>query len=276
MNLTEAEATLRAAGETADDRIDVARAALAFAIFERPEAGAARYENHLRILASDLATDVARQEDSLERRAAALRALLVEENGYDGDRESYDDLRNADLSQVIDRRRGLPVALAILWLHVGRSQGWVMAGLNFPGHFLIRLDAGGESLVLDPFNGGRTVGEAELRSLLKSFAGAHAELAPEHVAALSNRATLLRLQNNIKIRLLKAEEPARALPVIERMLLIAPGDAALWREAGLVHRKLESLRSAIRCLETAHGLAEAPAAKHRIAAEIAALRGTLN
>mgnify|MGYP006273482271 FL=1 len=276
MNPVEAEATLRAAGEAADEVIDVARAALAFAVLDRPEAATARYENHLRILAGDLAADMARQEDSLERRAAALRAVLVERNGYDGDRETYDDLRNADLSQVIDRRRGLPVALAILWLHTGRAQGWAMAGLNFPGHFLIRLDTGGESLVLDPFNGGRAVGGAELRGLLRSFAGNHAELAPEHIAALSNRAILLRLQNNIKIRLLNAEEPGKALPVIERMLLIAPEDAALWREAGLVHRKLENLRSAIRCLESAHGLAEAPAARHRIAAEIAALRGTLN
>ena len=163
MNPVEAEATLRAAGEAADEVIDVARAALAFAVLDRPEAATARYENHLRILAGDLAADMARQEDSLERRAAALRAVLVERNGYDGDRETYDDLRNADLSQVIDRRRGLPVALAILWLHTGRAQGWAMAGLNFPGHFLIRLDTGGESLVLDPFNGGRAVGGAELR-----------------------------------------------------------------------------------------------------------------
>lgn len=276
MTPEEAEAALREAGTADDQAIDIARAALAFAVFDRPEAGAARYPDHLRILADALTGEIGGAAGSLERRAASLRAVLVDGHGYDGDRETYDDLRNADLSQVIDRRRGLPVALAILWLHAGRSQGWTMAGLNFPGHFLVRLDGPGESLILDPFNGGRAVVAAELRALLKSFAGDHVELGPEHYAALSNRATLLRLQNNIKIRLLNAEEPAKALPVIERMLLIAPADAALWREAGLVHRRLENLRSAIRCLETAHGLAEVPAARHRIAAEIAALRGTLN
>ncbi|MBM3537618.1 MAG: tetratricopeptide repeat protein [Alphaproteobacteria bacterium] len=276
MTPSEAEAALRAVGTTADEAIDIAAAALAFAVLDRPEAGAVRYEEHLRLLAEAVATETAGHANWVERQAASLRAVLVDSHGYDGDRETYDDLRNADLSQVIDRRRGLPVALAILWLHTGRAQGWTMAGLNFPGHFLIRLDGPGESLILDPFNAGRTIGTPELRALLKSFAGEKAALEPEHVAPLSNRATLLRLQNNIKIRLLNAEEPAKALPVIERMLLIAPGDAVLWREAGLVHRRLENLRSAIRCLETAHGLAEAPAARHRIAAEIAALRGTLN
>jgi regulator of sirC expression with transglutaminase-like and TPR domain len=273
---SEAEAALRAVGATDDEAIDVAAAALACAVLGRPEAGAARYAEHLRALTEALAAESAGHKCPVERRAASLRAVLVDSHGYDGDRETYDDLRNADLSQVIDRRRGLPVALAILWLHTGRSQGWTMAGLNFPGHFLIRLDGPGESLILDPFNGGRTIGTPELRLLLRSFAGEQAELEPEHCAPLSNRATLLRLQNNIKIRLLNAEEPAKALPVIERMLLIAPEDAALWREAGLVHQKLENLRSAIKCLEAAHGLAEVPAARHRIAAEIAALRGTLN
>ncbi len=272
----EAEAILRATGAAADEAIDVARAALAFAVLDRPEAGADRYDEHLRALGEEVAAGAGSSASDVAQRAAALRTVLVEAHGYHGDRETYDDLRNADLSQVIDRRRGLPVALAILWLHAGRTQGWTMAGLNFPGHFLIRLDWAGESLVLDPFNDGRALGPAELRTLLRSFAGERAELASEHYAALSNRATLLRLQNNIKIRLLNAEEPAKALPVIERMLLIAPADAALWREAGLVHRRLENLRSAIRCLETAHGLAEVPAARHRIAAEIAALRGTLN
>jgi regulator of sirC expression with transglutaminase-like and TPR domain len=272
----EAEITLRVAGAAADESIDIALAALAFAVFDRPEAGAEHYHDHLRRLSEEVAASATQPCSRLTQRAAALRDVLVDAHGYDGDRETYDDLRNADLSQVIDRRRGLPVALAILWLHAGRAQGWTMAGLNFPGHFLVRLDNAGQSLILDPFNGGRVLGAAELRTLLKSFAGENAELASEHYSALSNRATLLRLQNNIKIRLLNADEPARALPVIERMLLIAPTDAALWREAGLVQRRLENLRAAIRCLEKAHGLAEAPAARHRIAAEIAALRGTLN
>lgn len=272
----QAEAALRAAGTAADDAIDIASAALAFAVFDRPAAGAVHYHDHLRALSAQVAAGIEKQDPSLAQRATALRAVLVDAYGYDGDRETYDDLRNADLSQVIDRRRGLPVALAILWLHAGRTQGWTMAGLNFPGHFLVRLESPGESLILDPFNGGRSLGAGELRALLRSFAGETAELIPEHYAALSNRATLLRLQNNIKVRLLNAEEPARALPVIERMLMIAPSEAALWREAGLLHRRLENLRAATRCLERAHGLAEAPAARHRIAAEIAALRGMLN
>jgi regulator of sirC expression with transglutaminase-like and TPR domain len=271
-----AEAILREVGQAADAEIDLARAALAFAACDRPEAGETRFHDHLRELVDDVAQAAAAQPASLTAQAEALRSVLVERHGYHGDRESYDDLNNADLSRVIERKRGLPVALSILWLHAGRGQGWSIDGLNFPGHFVLRLEAGGERLILDPFNDGQTLDTNDLRALLKSFAGDKAELDTAHYQALPNRAILLRLQNNIKIRLLNANAYDKALPVIERMLLVAPRDAALWREAGLVHRQLENLRAAINCLENASGLAEAPAARQRIAAEIAALKSRLN
>jgi len=272
-----AEAILREAGQAADEEIDLARTALAFAVCNRPQAGEARFHDHLRQLVNEVTQEAAGQPTSLATQAASLRAVLVERHGYRGDRESYDDLSNADLSQVIERKRGLPVALSILWLHAGRGQGWAVDGLNFPGHFILRLEAaGGERLILDPFNDGQILDTNNLRALLKSFAGEKAELDSAHYQALPNRAILLRLQNNIKIRLLNANAYDQALPVIERMLMVAPKDAALWREAGLVHRQLENLRAAITCLENASGLAELPAARQRIAAEIAALKNKLN
>ena len=276
MDTQAAEAILREAGAAADEDIDLARTALAFAACVRPEAGEERFAEHLRQLIDDVAREAASRAGSPEALAAALRTVLVERHGYHGDRETYDDLGNADLSQVIERKRGLPVALSILWLHAGRGQGWSLDGLNFPGHFVLRLEAGGSRLILDPFNDGQALDTNDLRALLKSFAGEKAELDTAHYQALPNRAILLRLQNNIKIRLLNANAYDQALPVLERMLLVAPKDPALWREAGLVHRQLENLRAAITCLETASGLAEAPAARQRIAAEIAALKSKLN
>ena len=185
-------------------------------------------------------------------------------------------MRNADLAAVIDRRRGLPVALSVLWLHAGRAAGWSLCGLNFPGHFLLRIDAAGERLVFDPFNDGRTLGTPELRELIQSLGGPEAELAPDHTAPLSNRGILLRLQNNIKARLLKQGDAAGALFVLDGMLILAPGAAALWREAGLLHVQRESLGSARRCLERAVELAESAATRQRIAAELAAIRSRLH
>ncbi len=275
MTPDEAEALLRSAGQSHDDAIELAAAALAFAVRRRSEAGHARYAAHLAELADSVAADAAGAA-APESQLAALRRVLVDVHGYQGDRDTYDDLRNADLAQVIDRRRGLPVALSILWMHAGRAQGWILRGLNFPGHFLLRIETGGRRLVFDPFNGGRVLGTQELREMVKAVGGPEAELAPEHTAPVPDRGILLRLQNNIKTRLLQQGDVAGAAFVLDGMLMVAPKQPALWHEAGRLRAQQENLRAARLCLENAVELAENPAARQRIAAELAAIRGRLN
>src|SRR5262245_48168371 len=106
------------------------------------------FRQHVATMAADLADLVRRRGASPE----ALAEIIARSYGYRGDRESYDDLQNADLVRVIERRKGLPVALSILYLHVARRQGWEAEGLAFPAHFLIRVDIEGARNVLDHFH----------------------------------------------------------------------------------------------------------------------------
>ncbi|MCG8357250.1 MAG: transglutaminase-like domain-containing protein [Kiloniellales bacterium] len=247
----ELEARLRQIGGQDDEGIDLAPAALLLAALDRPKEPLERYLHHLSLLERDTA-DFARKleaEDSLTARVDALNAVMVERYEYEGDVETYEDLQNANLMRVIDRRRGLPVALAILYIHAARGQDWEVAGLNFPGHFLLRLDLAGERVILDPFNGGRVRDTAALRDLLKAVAGNEAELEPRHYAPMSNRGILLRLQSNIKLRLMRQKKHAEALATVESMLMIAPDQPALWREAGLLNANLGNLRAAMMSLE---------------------------
>src|ERR1700732_2641237 len=131
-----------------------AAAALALAAFERPRVGPARYRDHLRLLARDVGRH-AGAAGHLPARAQALNEIILLKHGYSGDELTYDDLQNANLMRVVDRRKGLPVALGILYLDAARAQGWDAVGLGFPGHFLVRLSVGPERLILDPFHGGR-------------------------------------------------------------------------------------------------------------------------
>lgn len=75
----------------------------------------------------------------LDDRLRILRRVLVVQHKYHGDDEQLNDVRNANLIHVIDRRRGLPVALGIIYMHVAEKLGWPMEGLDFPGHFFVRL-----------------------------------------------------------------------------------------------------------------------------------------
>src|SRR5882672_2907627 len=149
---------LREIAALASPILPIGEAALALASFERPRVGLLRYRQHLASLARDVGRHGGAQGDhrgDLAGRVQALNDIVLLKYGYSGDELTYDDLQNANLMRVVDRRKGLPVALGILFLHAARAQGWESIGLAFPGHFLIRLSDGPERLILDPFHGGR-------------------------------------------------------------------------------------------------------------------------
>ncbi len=262
---------LREIGAQADQAIDLAEAALALAWLDRPRVEPERYRHHLALLVREVAA-----VDRLDRRVAALNQVIIGKYGYDGDRLTYEDLQNANLMRVIDRRKGLPIALGILYLHAARAQGWEAHGLNFPGHFLIRLDGDGRRVILDPFNRGRICDTPALRQLLKAAAGLDAELEPAHYAPVGNRSILLRLQNNIKLRLIRDRCWARALEVVEAMLLFAPDEPEPWREAGILSSRLGHLGRAVECLRTSLELQPDAAARHATATLLQRLRKQLN
>lgn len=245
----EALEVLRRVGAASDDAIDLAGAALALAVLDHPVPDLAPYRAHLDQLAQDLVTEAGTGPLGLADQVAALRAVLVDRHGYDGDSETYEDLQNANLIRVIDRRRGLPVALGILMLHMARAAGFAMQGLSFPGHFLVRLDAADGRAILDPFAGVAVRAPHDLRELLKQTAGLEAELAPDHYAPVSRREILIRLQNNLKLRHLSTNHADQAVAVVENMLLFAPDHPALWRESGLLNAHLGNLGAAIAAFE---------------------------
>ncbi len=231
-----------------DDALDLAQMALALAALVHPGVDAAPYAAHLDALAAD-AEAAAEPGMAAPEQVAALNAVLFERGGYRGDSETYDDLANADLMRVIDRKKGLPIALSILYLHIARGIGWPAAGVNFPGHFLVQVGASEDALVVDPFARGAVRAPAELEQLLKRMQGPDAALAPEHLVLAANREILLRLQNNIKLRCLKAGDIASGLATVERMALVAPDSPGVWYEAAVLNAELGQLRRARTCLD---------------------------
>ncbi|ODT98947.1 MAG: hypothetical protein ABS83_03405 [Rhodospirillales bacterium SCN 65-16] len=220
--------------------------------------------------------------DLVRRRGPApemLAEVIARAYAYRGDSETYDDLQNADLVRVIERRKGLPVALSILYLHVARAQAWQAEGLAFPGHFLIRIGIDGARHVIDPFHEGSVRDAAELRSLLQQVLGPDAELQPSHFDPVSDRDVLLRLENNVRLRLAKREDWVQAARSLDRMLAIAPDRADLLFEAGQLNARLDKRRAAIAAYERLLGLGEGtsdPELRRRAAILLQELRRGLN
>ncbi|MBO6677521.1 transglutaminase-like domain-containing protein [Parvibaculum sp.] len=230
----EIERELRAAGEMSDADLDIAHLALMLAASDRPEISLAPYRTHLSELVDAARGTAADDISALSCSVAAgmLAGVMAGRFRYLGDAETYDDPRNANLAHVIDRRKGLPVTLGILYLHVGAKLGLDITGLNFPGHFVLRLRGPDEALVLDPFNGGQPLTPADLLALLRGVEGPEARLTPEACEAVGTRDILLRLENNILSRAIRAGDFARAREVVTRMIWLAPQRAGLRFELG--------------------------------------------
>ena len=266
---------LREIGARDDKAIDIADTALLLAAVERPDERLEPYREALAEIARDAQESTARSH-SVDMQLAALTNLLVGRRGFRGDTETYDDPRNANLMHVIDRRRGLPVALGILWMHAARAYGGDIVGLAFPSHFLIRLFARGQRLILDAFGGGRSLGAEDLRRMLKQMNGADKEIEPAHYAPVGNRDVLIRLQNNIKLRALAANDPARALDVLQTMTLLAPDSGELWWETALLQSRLGNMRTAIATLESYLAGGSAHANRHEIEDLLRRLKSKVN
>jgi regulator of sirC expression with transglutaminase-like and TPR domain len=277
--LAEARSALDAAGHLPAAELDIAFTALQFARLDAPaadwRAAAAHLSEIARSAVALAAADPAADGGDLDRRRTALAGLIHEALGYAGDSEHYEDRANANLLRVIERRRGLPVALGILWLHAAEAAGWEAHGVDFPGHFLVAL-AGRGQVVVDVFHGGKPLDARDLRALLKQFAGETAELGRDTLAPMDKRAVLLRLQNNIKVRRLRDGDLAGAATCTEDMLRLAPEAAPLWREAGLMHQRLGQVTAAITSLEKFLALAPDGPQAGRVRGLLEELRTRLN
>ena len=244
----EIEEALRRVGREDDSKIDLAEAALMLARFDRPGAPVDTYRDHLGRLAVETAEAVS-GTNSLEEKVEAVNAVLFERHGYQGDSQTYDDMQNANLTRVIDRRMGLPVALGILYIHVARAQGWRCNGTNFPAHFLVRLETDEAVTMVDPFYGGQVLDRDALQRRLELLIGENAELEPEYCAVVNNRAVLIRLQNNIKLRAIQDGDLARAAEILHTMVLIAPDQAEIRCEFAALRARQGEVKAAIRLLE---------------------------
>jgi regulator of sirC expression with transglutaminase-like and TPR domain len=218
--------TIATLGLLDDEQISLDLAALALSELDHPGVNIEPYEGLLQDISDRLAI-VGSGALQPSDQAAALAAVLHDEFGFTGDIETYDAPLNGDLIRVLDRRRGLPVSLSILYVAAARRLGWSADPLNTPGHVLVRL--GRENLVvIDPFNAGAIVRHEQLLTLLGRAAAAGVDISAERSGPMSNRSTLVRLLMNQATRAEDGKDPGRAMTIYHRMTLVAPDNPDGW------------------------------------------------
>jgi regulator of sirC expression with transglutaminase-like and TPR domain len=243
----------------ADERIDLARACLMIAEDAYPSLDVDGYVGEIDRFARRLQARIA-PDAAVEDRIVSLNEFLFADLGFRGNTRNYYDPRNSYLNEVVDRRTGIPITLAVIYMEIGRRIEVPLEGVSFPGHFMVRLNLRGGTLVLDPFSGGAPQSEADLRTRLKrvvprAMLGRNARGMSVHDLPLdqflepaSPRQILARVLRNLKAVYRKAGQADRELQVLNRMLVVAPDSAAELRDRGYAYERLECWRPALQDL----------------------------
>jgi len=221
-----------------DAEIDLAGASLAVARYRYPDLEPSGYLTMLEDFARPLAPRLA-SAPSPRFAIREVNARLFRELSFQGNIGDYGDPRNSYLNLVLERRLGIPITLAIVYLEVAARAGLPLVPVGFPGHFLVKqVSAAGEVLV-DPFNQGLEVNDQDLQHLLDGFYHGKVKLERAMLRPATHGETIYRMLNNLKIAHIKGREAELALAVIDRMLVLQPESAVDVRDRGFALHALD-------------------------------------
>ncbi|PVM86870.1 hypothetical protein DDF62_17615 [Caulobacter radicis] len=251
MTRDEAEAILTRAGELDDEAFPLFEAALACAAHDDPD----RDEQPALDLARS-AVERLKSRMQSESPEEAIAEAMAGDLRLTGDLLTYDHPDNADVIAIAERRKGLPVALGVFYIHAAREVGLDVNGVDFPGHFLLRIETDEGPLALDPFSEGRVVLPSELsrRALRTGLMPDVAARLDQLMAPISDRAVLIRLQNNIFARAQQSRDWARAERSALRRALLDPTDHHPWLDVAAAREGQGALAGALQALSRAQTL----------------------
>ncbi len=230
------------------EEIPLDRAVLLIARSEYPDLDHARYLAELDRLSGLTRRRLPASRDPLEI-LQALNHVLIEEEGYRGNQEDYYDPRNSFLNDVIDRKLGIPITLSVLYLEVARRLAFPLAGVSFPGHFLVRHRSQERDFFVDPFHRGEILTPGELPGRLADLFGPSTaeeilrkngnRLPEEYVTPAGPRDILLRMLTNLREIYLRRRDLERGRHVVAMMLALHPDSEQVLSSLAAI-RKIEA------------------------------------
>ena len=232
-----------------DERIALDRAALTIARTEYPELNFDHDLGRLDELARRVKSRLPRLADPGET-IAALNGVLFGEEGFRGNRENYYDPRNSFLNEVLERKLGIPITLALVYMEVARRIGFPLFGVGMPGHFLLKhYDVEGRETLIDAFNNGAVVSPRECQTRLDEIYSGQLPLQPEFLLSVSRRQMLTRILNNLKNVYMGARDLRKALQVVDLICAVYPRSPEDVKQRALLRYSVGQMRSAIEDLE---------------------------
>lgn len=223
-----------------DNRINLAEGALMVARMEYPQLDIQTYLSKIHQLAEEIRDKLPENPDAGET-LTQLNKMLFREKGFEGNSEHYYDPKNSFLNDVIDRKLGIPISLSILYMELGKQLGLPLAGVSFPGHFLVKLEIDDGAIVLDPYFGGISLSEDDLEHRLQEFYGD--KLQKSHfyglLATCTNKEIITRILRNLRNLYMDEEQFEKALYMADYMVNLDEDKADSFKARASIYDKLE-------------------------------------
>jgi len=235
------------AGE--DMAIDLSLAALLIANLEYPELDIAHYMAQLDSLAERVrallgltgAGTLEKLPVNMDVSAviAAMNTVLLGHEHFLGNTQDYYNSSNIFLNEVLERHTGIPIALSLLYMEVGRRVGVWFDGIGLPFHFVVGCRFQQKRIYIDPFESGRVLSEQECRRRVRQVIGKKDKIPTQWFEPVSRKYLLIRMLNNLKHIYLHSEDYARALRICDCILVLAPRSPQERRDRGVIYLQLK-------------------------------------
>ncbi|MEN9586449.1 MAG: hypothetical protein RIT15_24 [Pseudomonadota bacterium] len=179
-----------------------------------------------------------------------LNRFFYMELGFSGNVNDYYAPDNSYLNAVLKTRKGLPITLAIIWLELATSIDLKATGINFPGHFLIKIGLPQGQVIMDPLDA-RSLSGSELAGRLEPF---HKNLGLEgdfevpfglYLQDATHRDIVIRLLRNLKEIYRGDTDWDRLVCVQNRLITLLPEAWHEYRDRGLALAKLHRNSEAV-------------------------------
>jgi regulator of sirC expression with transglutaminase-like and TPR domain len=199
--------------ERPDREINLSRATLHIAQIEYPELDVDLYLQRLDVMGAEIAKRLPADRYPLKV-IQVINVYLYTELNFHGNEEDYYNPRNSFLNDVIDRQTGIPITLAVIYLHLAKAIDFPMVGIGMPGHFLIRPNFENAGIFVDVFDRGEILFVEDCRQkLMNIYQQDIPFLPPEVLQPVSNRQILHRILNNLQANYLHQPDFNRAFVI---------------------------------------------------------------
>lgn len=241
---------------------DLCHAGLLIAAQLQPELDIQFYQARLEEMSAAIQHRTSADQD-VQTRVRQLNQYFYEELGFAGDKQDYYSPDNSLLNLVIDRRRGIPISLAVIYLKFAGVIGLDAFGIAFPGHYLVGVHAEEDDMILDPFDHGRQLDHNQLRNMLQQLTHVHADeiVLEKNLLPAAKSESVVRMLRNLKQIYIEAQKVELSLTCIEMILSIMPEAPDELRDRGMIYQHIEYTQGAINDLT--HYLKLVPDAEER-------------